>query len=66
MLRTIAVALLVTGMSFGIAEAKGAKAKPVTYCQTEQMASANCACGPAKMMCKKGQWCHAFSGTCTQ
>gem|GEM_PF-6713145 len=63
MLRTIAVVLLATGMSVGMAQAKGTKAAP---CQTEQQATATCACGPAKTLCKKGQWCHAFANTCTK
>jgi hypothetical protein len=63
MLRMIAVVILTTGMSVGLAQAKGAKGPA---CQTEQQATVNCACGPKKTMCKKGDWCHAFSGTCTK
>jgi hypothetical protein len=63
MLRTIAVVLFVTGMAAGMAQAKGTKA---ATCQTEQQATTICACGPAKKLCKKGQWCHAFTNTCTQ
>ncbi len=71
MLRTIAIGLLATAMSVGLAQAKGhrhrAPAKTsLAYCQTDQEAKANCACGPAKMPCGKGMWCHAFSSTCTR
>jgi hypothetical protein len=68
MLKTFAVALLATAMSVGLAEAKGHMAKPKAPapCQTEQQAAAKCACGPAKNVCQKGQWCHAFVSACTQ
>jgi hypothetical protein len=66
MLRIVAIALLATSMSVGLAEAKGAKAKALPTCQTEQQASAKCACGPAKKVCEKGQWCHGFMNACTQ
>jgi len=66
MLRTLAVALLATAMSVGLADAKGAKPKPkaLPYCQTEQQAKDTCACGPTKTACQKGMWCHAFTSTC--
>ena len=65
MLRTLAVALLATAMSDGLADAKGAKPKPkaLPYCQTEQQAKDK-ACGPAKTVCQKGMWCHAFTSAC--
>lgn len=71
MLRTFAVALLAIAMSAGMADAKGHKQKAppkasLAYCQTDQEAKANCACGPSKMPCGKGMWCHAFSSTCTR
>lgn len=66
MLKTFAVALLATAMSVGLAEAKGAKPKAPAPCQTEQRAAATCVCGPAKNVCQKGQWCHAFVSACTQ
>jgi hypothetical protein len=68
MLRIFAIALLATAMSVGLAEAKGAKAKPkaLPVCQTEQQTKAPCACGPAKTVCKPGQWCHGFTNACTQ
>jgi len=62
MLKTFAIASLAIAMSVGLAEAKGAKT--VATCQTEVQATAICACGPAKAMCKKGQWCHAFANAC--
>ena len=66
MLKAFGIALLVTAMSVGLAEAKGAKVPPkaLAYCQTDQPAAATCACGPAKVPCPKGAWCHAFSSTC--
>ena len=65
MLRIFAVALLATAMSVCLAEAKGHMAKaPPPYCQTDQKAAATCACGPAKTLCPKGMWCHAFTGVC--
>lgn len=71
MLKTFAIALLATAMSVGLADAKGHKHKAapkasLAYCQNEQAAAANCACGPAKMTCAKGMWCHAFVSVCTQ
>jgi len=69
MLKTFGIALLVAAMSVGLAEAKGAKAKAppkaLAYCQTDQPAKDTCACGPAKVTCPKGMWCHAFSSTCS-
>ena len=72
MLKTFAVALLATAMSFalsfGLAEAKGhmPKQKAPPTCQTEAQAGATCACGPAKKLCQKGQWCHAFINACSK
>jgi hypothetical protein len=69
MLKTFAVALLATAMSVGLAEAKGAKhkapPKALPYCEMEQQTKATCACGPGKMVCPKGMWCHTFTSTCT-
>jgi hypothetical protein len=68
MLKTFAIALLVTSMSVGLAEAKGHKKAPPkapSYCQTEQQTKATCACGPAKTTCQKGMYCHAFTSACT-
>jgi hypothetical protein len=66
MLKTYAVALFAIAMSVGLAEAKGHMAKPKTlpYCQNEQQTKDTCACGPAKTVCPKGMWCHAFASTC--
>jgi hypothetical protein len=72
MLKTFTVALLAAAMSFalsfGLAEAKGhmPKQKAPPTCQSEVQASATCACGPAKTLCQKGQWCHAFINTCSK
>jgi len=68
MLRIFAIALLTTAMSVGLAEAKGhiAKPKALSPCQTEQQAKATCACGPAKMACPAGAYCHAFVSACTR
>jgi len=66
MLKTIAVVLLATGMSVGMAQAKGHMHRHmVPTCQTETQSTATCACGPAKKLCHKGQWCHAFGNVCT-
>lgn len=68
MLKTFAVALLATAMSVGVAGAKGHMAKPkaLSPCQTEQQVKATCACGPAKITCQTGMYCHAFGNACTR
>jgi len=66
MLRTFAVGLLAIGMSVGMAQAKGHKPKALSYCETDQQLKGTCACGPAKMTCPKGMWCHAFTSACTR
>jgi hypothetical protein len=68
MLKVFAVALLATAMSVGLAEAKGHMAKPkaLSPCQTEQQVKDTCACGPAKIACQKGMYCHAFGNACTR
>ena len=66
MLRIFAVAVLALSMSVGLAEAKGHMAKPkaLSPCPTEQQAKDTCACGPAKTVCPKGMYCHAFISAC--
>ena len=64
MVKTFAIALLVTAMSVGLAQAKGQKKMP--GCAEGTQAAATCTCGPAKTVCKKGQWCHSFFNSCTQ
>jgi hypothetical protein len=69
MLRIFAVTTLAIAMSVGLADAKGHKHKAapkasLAYCQTDQQAKADCACGPAKTPCQKGMWCHAFASVC--
>jgi hypothetical protein len=70
MLKTFAVALLATAMSIGLVEAKGVKPKAAPKapppCEMEQQTKATCLCGPGKMMCPKGMFCHTFTSTCTQ
>jgi hypothetical protein len=70
MLRTFAVALLATAMSVALADAKGRKAPPpkasLAPCATEQQVKTICACGPAKIACPAGAYCHAFINACTQ
>jgi hypothetical protein len=68
MLKTFVVALVAMTMSVGLAQAKGHKAPKASLapCQTEQQAKAACACGPAKMACGPGMWCHAFANACTR
>jgi hypothetical protein len=68
--RTFAVVLLATTMSVGLAQAKGHK-HAMSACGEGKQATAACACGKAAkgrpLLCKKGQWCHAFfAPTCTQ
>jgi hypothetical protein len=65
MLRIFAVAVLATAMSVGLAEAKG-KPKALSPCQTELQTKATCACGPAKIACPAGAYCHAFMNACTR
>jgi hypothetical protein len=69
MLRTFAMALLATTLSVGLADAKGRKAPPkaaLAPCATEQQVKATCACGPAKIACPAGAYCHAFMNACTR
>ena len=69
MLRTFAIALLATAMSVGLADAKGHKAPPkasLAPCATEQQVKTTCACGPAKIPCPAGAYCHAFMNACTR
>jgi hypothetical protein len=68
MLRIFAVTLLATSMSVSWAEAKGHKAPPkaLSPCQTELQVKATCACGPAKVACPAGMYCHAFANACTR
>jgi hypothetical protein len=70
MLRTFAIALLATAMSVGLADAKGHKKAPpkasLAPCQTELQVKATCACGPAKIACPAGMYCHAFANSCTK
>jgi hypothetical protein len=68
MLRTFAIALLATAMSVGVAEAKVHMAKPkaLSPCPTELQVKDTCACGPAKIACPKGAYCHAFMNACTR
>jgi hypothetical protein len=64
----LAKVALAIGMSAGLAEAKGHMAKPkaLPYCDMEQQTKATCSCGPGKVMCPKGMWCHTFTSTCTK
>ncbi len=61
---TFAIAFLAIAMSVGSADAKGrhvATAKPALQsCNAEQPSSAPCACGPAKTVCQKNQFCHSI------
>jgi hypothetical protein len=68
MLRTLAIALLTTAISVGLADAKGHKAPPkasLAPCATEQQVKTTCACSPAKITCPAGAYCHAFMNACT-
>jgi hypothetical protein len=69
MLRIFAIALLATATSVGLADAKGRKAPPkasLAPCATEQQVKTACACGPAKIACPAGMYCHAFINSCTR
>ena len=77
MLRAFAMALLATTISVelaqrllpsvGMARANGHRLKPpLAQCQTAQQAKEACACGPAKIACPAGMYCHAFANTCAQ
>jgi hypothetical protein len=45
--------------------ARAAPAASLAYCQTEQQVKTACACGPAKIACPPGMFCHAFGNACT-
>jgi hypothetical protein len=68
MLRIFSIAVLATAMSVGLAEAKGhmAKPKPLSPCENNQQTKATCACGPAKIACPQGAYCHSFINACTR
>jgi len=80
MLKTFAVGLLASTLSFELAQAaagfslgmarEGYK-RTVPGCTVGQQVVATCACGTAAngkpLLCHKGQWCHyPFINTCTQ
>ena len=64
MLKTFTIAFLAIAMSVGLADARGrhvAKPKPPAMsCNAEQPSPAPCACGPAKTVCQKDQFCHSI------
>jgi hypothetical protein len=66
MLKTLAIVVLAMGMSVGMAQARGHMHmhKPLSPCETERAAAATCACGPGKITCQKGMFCHAFASVC--
>jgi hypothetical protein len=66
MLKIFAVALLAIPMTVGSVQAKG---HALPACSDGQQAKASCACGTTKgksSHCAKGDYCHAFSGTCSK
>jgi len=68
MLKLFAVALIAIPMSVGSVQAKG-HGHALPGCADGQQAKATCMCGTAKgksKRCSKGEWCHAFSGTCSK
>ncbi len=69
MLKTFALTLLATALSLGVAEARGTRAaappKALPYCEMEQQTKATCLCGPGKMLCPQGMFCHTFASRCT-
>ena len=62
MLKTFAIACLAIAMSVGLADARGRHVAkpPAMSCNAEQPSSAPCACGPAKTVCQKDQFCHSI------
>ena len=77
MSKKFAVALIALAMSVGMAHAAAMTHKPMHMrmhmrigpCADNAAATHTCICGTAKgkaSVCHKGQWCHAFSGACTQ
>jgi hypothetical protein len=64
MLKTLAISCLAIAMSVSLADAKGRhviKPKPPALsCNAEQPSDGPCACGPAKTVCQKGQFCHSI------
>jgi len=70
MLKLFAVALIAIPMSVGSAHAAmKAHGHALPACADGQQAKATCVCGTAKdksKRCSKGEWCHAFSGTCSK
>jgi hypothetical protein len=70
----VAIAVLAIAMSTGLAQAMGTghmhKHRHMAACADGQQAAATCLCGTAAnghpATCKKGQWCHAPIGACTQ
>jgi hypothetical protein len=67
MSKKFAIAVLAIAMSVGFAQAKMAMHKPMHLgaCADGQV-GAKCVCGSGKThaICKKGQWCHSYNGTC--
>ncbi len=70
MLKKFAVVLVAVTMSAGAANAMMAHHKHMAMaaCAGWGAAKATCMCkaasGPAKAVCKAGEWCHTFNGTC--
>ena len=66
MLRTCTLALFAIVMSVGLAQAKVHMQKPsaLSPCEAERQVAATCLCGPGKVVCQKGMFCHPFMGFC--
>lgn len=70
-MKIFAAVLLAVSVSAGAAQAMTMHHpmhKPMAAC-AEGMVKASCVCKGAfgaQAMCKAGQWCHSFLGTCTQ
>ncbi len=64
-MKIFAAVLLAAFLSAGAAQAK---MMHMAAC-ADGMTKANCMCkaaaGKAHAMCKKGMWCHTFSGSCS-
>jgi hypothetical protein len=67
MLKMIAVALIAIPMSVGSVQARG-HGHALAACADGQQAKATCMCGTKDKAkrCSKGEYCHAFSGTCSK
>ena len=64
--RTCTLALFAIVVSVGLAQAKAQmqKSNALSPCEAERQVAATCLCGPGKVVCQKGMFCHPFMGFC--